>query len=269
MNQHHAEYAAVLLMLAVLGAVMAITTAAVPFEEGIFVAHTAKPRAEDLQLVASRIDSCQTSDATLLKLKYIVCESLAGHNSSWCGEVPNNVSTHHDWPSQAVYVMDVLQALTTTPTACLNTTTARDVVMWLDGPMANQSIGGTFMWTYLVFQVQYYDMPRKPYTRIESPWTLGMKCWAFAYLRQFWEPSAIESHLATAGLNINNLAAQYNKAVPLTYNICEEVMANCFQNRTYNPTRNGTCSSNITMFHLGFDWQNVQHGSKVKDVYHP
>ena len=35
------------------------------------------------------------------------------------------------------------------------------------------------------------DAPRKPGTRIESPDTLGRKCWAFAYLRQLWAPDQL------------------------------------------------------------------------------
>ena len=35
-----------------------------------------------------------------------------------------------------------------------------------------------------ICQVQYYDMPRAPGARVESPATLGRKCWAFAFLAQ-------------------------------------------------------------------------------------
>ena len=63
----------------------------------------------------------------------------------------------------------------------LNTTFARETISWLNNEMSSQSTGGNWMNTlmWMVFQVQYYDMPRKPGTRIESPDTLG-KCWAFA-----------------------------------------------------------------------------------------
>lgn len=83
-----------------------------------------------------------------------------------------------------------------------------------------------FMGTYLIFQVQYYDMPRKPGARIEAPDTLGRKCWAFAYLSQFWEPSLLKRTLAPYGLAMPEYIAQFERAVPLTIGLCEKVMAN-------------------------------------------
>lgn len=123
------------------------------------------------------VDSpCDASDYALQSARDMVCVSLVGHTSKWCGTVPANVSAHGDWPNQAVYLMEVLNTLASSST-CLNTSVAKDTVSWLDGALAEPSVGGSFMWTYLVFQVQYYDMPRHAGDRIESPWTLGMKCW--------------------------------------------------------------------------------------------
>ena len=60
-------------------------------------------------------------------------------------------------------------------------------------------------------------MPRKPGSRIESPDTLGRKCWAFAYLKQFKHlVAALQSALAVYGMSMPAFVAQYNKAIPLT-----------------------------------------------------
>eukprot|EP00041_Stephanoeca_diplocostata_P013549 m.237689 g.237689 ORF g.237689 m.237689 type:complete len:124 (+) comp19377_c1_seq10:399-770(+) len=120
------------------------------------------------------------------------------------------------------------------------------------------------MWTYLVFQVQYYDMPRKPGNRIESPATLGRKCWAFAYLRQLWNATTLERAVAGAGQSVLNFTTAYNTAVPLTMNLCEEVMANCFVNASYDPSRKGTCPLSIDEFHAGFLRENILRKDIVK-----
>ncbi len=102
-------------------------------------------------------------------------------------------------------------------------------------------------------------MPRKPGSRIESPATLGRKCWAFAYLTQIWphlKPLIIET-MTHAGLNMGNFTKEYTKAIPLTMNLCNKVMANCFVNETYTPgVRNGTCPEKIDQFYVGFEWEN-------------
>ena len=166
--------------------------------------------------------ACERSDARLRRLRDVVCGSGVGA----AGCVGAADWPKHDWPSQAVYVADLVEALAR-PDTCLNTTTAADVVSWLntyhstidaDSLMymkrgANQS-GATAAatldipwrrvtatprpcdvdipwrrashrrYTWTVFQVQYYDMPRRPDVRIESADTLGRKCWAFACSRR-------------------------------------------------------------------------------------
>ena len=82
--------------------------------------------------------------------------------------------------------------------------------------------------TWVQFQVQYYDMPRKPGDRIESPATLGRKCWAFAYLRQVWialKP-ALEAATIAHGLNLRPFIAAWDSAVALTMPLCDRTMAN-------------------------------------------
>ena len=88
--------------------------------------------------------------------------------------------------------------------------------------------------------------------------TLGRKCWAFAYLQQFWDPVGLNSALGLAGLEANNFISMYDEAAPLTMHLCWEVMANCFVNASYDPTRNGTCPGDIEEFHLGFDRENAK-----------
>jgi hypothetical protein len=47
--------------------------------------------------------------------------------------------------------------------------------------------------------------------------------------------------------------------------LCEEVMANCFVNATYDPSRNGTCPVDIFAFrYLGFDRENILRGNVVR-----
>ena len=82
--------------------------------------------------------------------------------------------------------------------------------------------------TWVQFQVQYYDMPRKPGDRIESPATLGRKCWAFAYLRQVWialKP-ALEAATIAHGLTLRPFIAAWDSAVALTMPLCDRTMAN-------------------------------------------
>jgi len=262
--------------------------------------------------------ACDASDANLAHLQAVVCSSLTQSPTEWCGTLWMN-ATHAsqglsllwlnlcggssyqlfnmpplssaftraspDWPNQAIYMNDLLDALKNTSTECLATPTAVDIVSWLDTSQADPATSGSWAWTYVDFQVpfvfllflyspllprwrpcrgdcggqvQYYDMPRQPGTRIESPGTLGRKCWAFAYLRQVWDPAPLNSALAGAGQSAENFVAMYEEAVPLTMDLCWDVMANCFVNATYDPSRNGTCPGAIDEFHyLGFDRENA------------
>ena len=97
-----------------------------------------------------------------------------------------------------------------------------------------------------VFQPQYYDMPRVPGSRIESPATLGRKCWAFAYLAEIWAnvkaPLLGSVAASGSGQDLNSMVGAYESAVAMSMPLCDRVMANCFVNASYNPAaRNGTC----------------------------
>ena len=192
-------------------------------------------------------DQCVASDARLQQLWSMWCESF---QPDCPGTV--NVTAGHDWPSQVTYVNDTLQALTD-PETCLNTTYAKQVLGWTLGD--TNTTTDAFWNNWMVFQVQYYDMPRVPGARIESPATLGRKCWAFAYLRQIWPDlkPKLEATLSHAGLgSYQPFFDAYDAAIPFTMNLCYEVMANCFVNQTYNPARNGTCPDVEKQFYVGF-----------------
>ena len=64
-------------------------------------------------------------------------------------------------------------------------------------------------------------------------------------------------------------AAEWARAVPLTLGLCERVMANCFVNQSYDPSRNGTCPTKIFEFHdLGFERENLLRGFPVDYRFH-
>lgn len=180
--------------------------------------------------------------------------------ASSCETNYTGTSAKGDWPHQAVYMMDLLKALPSPLMApCLNGTYGKETVQWLDTiqaalPPTSDKLGATFMWTWLVFQVQYYDQPRKPGARIESPATLGRKCWAFAYLSQFWEPGPLQRALAAAGLGLPAFVAEYAKAMPLTLGLCEKELHSCFVNATPVPA---TCPTKVLEFKAGFERENV------------
>ena len=167
--------------------------------------------------------SCQDSDERLSNLKRKVCASLVQAETSFCGKDYENETAKTDWPNQAVYMEDFLDALVSEDT-CLNTSTARDLVSWLDDTQSDSSQTGNFAWTWQVFQVQYYDMPRKPGTRIESPDTLGRKCWAFAYLAQIWPrlKPLLNQAMSNAGHSLEKFTIAYDNAIPLTMNLCKK-----------------------------------------------
>jgi hypothetical protein len=207
---------------------------------------------------------CAASDANLLHLRATVCRSLVGPGVPWC-PYPANATAQEDWPNQAVYMNNVLLALSSNAT-CLGTAVARDTVAWLNSSQADPTVAGAFLNTWVVFQAQYYDMPRQPGQRIEAPDTLGRKCWAFAYLSQTWaaEAAALQGALGAAGLSAGAYAQAAGAAIPQTLELCEEVMANCFLNKSYDPRRNGTCSADVLAFrYLGFERENLIRGNIV------
>ena len=213
--------------------------------------------------------NCTASDEALQFAREVWCASVVGWTCEWCPS-PENFThwVHKDWPNQAVYFHTVLHLLATMPDVCLTTPYVNDTAVWLQRIQSNISLGGTLVqtWAAPTGQPNYYEMPRKPGARIESPWTLGMKCWAFAYLRQSWNSSArafLTARLAAHAMPIGVFAAQYEAAGPLTTRLCEEVMVNCFVNQSYDPRRNGTCPLSVLDFRAGFAWQNTIHGSPI------
>lgn len=158
-----------------------------------------------------------------------------------------------DWPSQVVYLHDVLIAVAD-PHTCLNTSVGRSVLAWLQLTDVEKS---SWWWTWLVFQPQYYDMPRLPGTRIESPATLGRKCWAFAYLAEVWP--ALKPKLVSLK-QLAGFIRAYDKAISFTMDLCYKVAANCFVNASYDPARNGTCPGRTGAFFIGFAWENEGGG---------
>ena len=212
-------------------------------------------------LVLSQSD-CTASDSALKHKRAYVCDSLVQSDTEWCGDIwalePN---AKKDWPTQVVYLQDVLDLMENTDVECTTTEYYKDTVKWLNYDVMAPEIDGNFGWTWDIFQVQYYDTPRLPGTRIESPDTLGRKCWAFAYLEQMWDPIK----LAKIPYDMHNFTTIYTASVPLTMNLCDKVQANCFVNATYDASRNGSCPGDQDKFHyLGFDRENIKRKNILK-----
>jgi hypothetical protein len=212
---------------------------------------------------------CAASDANLVLLRNTLCQSIGAFpNFPDCklgpggssGPKPGELTAEGDWPNQAVYMRDLLEAMAA-PTTCLNTTEAKNTVALLNVVDPAKS---PWWSTWVQFQVQYYDMPREPGSRIESPATLGRKCWAFAYLRQVWAAGGLRNRLLTAtdahGLSLSGFAKAWDDAVVLTMPLCNRVMANCFVNATFSPSRNGTCPESIMQFVTGFAYEDAGGG---------
>ena len=212
---------------------------------------------------------CAASDAKLRKWREMLCSSLTQANTPWCGEFHRNGAAT-DWPSQAVYMVQILATLKS-PDTCLNTTFARDTVGWLNAMQTTAvSTTGNFFWTWLVFQVQYYDMPRHPGVRIEAPDTLGRKCWAFAFLKEQFGEQALVDALRQHALQMPSFISNYTAAIPLTMDLCDKVRANCFLNSSYDPRHSGTCPAKLAEFVLGFERENFkpqQGRSRIADPW--
>lgn len=196
---------------------------------------------------------CGRSDTNLLALHELYCASMG---PAWYCPT-GNYTAAHDWPTQAVYMRNILSAVVN-PSTCLDTPVAAAIIEWLNTVSTDPQLS-MWWWNWLVFQPQYYDMPRKQGARIESPATLGRKCWAFAYLSQSWaelRPELLET-IVRSKINITLFVAAFDEAVPLSIKLCDQVMANCFANATYDPgLRNGTCPNDIMEFYVGFSWEN-------------
>lgn len=200
---------------------------------------------------AGESKQCLDSDRVIEAKENILKCSLGSVPGVNCSQY----NAQEDWPNQAIYMNNLLRAIAE-PNTCLNTSIAREALEYLDTTNVSKS---NWWYTWIVFQVQYYDMPRKPGARIESPATLGRKCWAFAYLAQIWP--GLKPRLVSAihgkGISLNNFFKAYETAIPLTMTLCEKVTANCFVNETYNPKkRNGTCPDRVGQFYTGFAWEN-------------
>lgn len=214
----------------------------------------------------SEEENCEDINAQLRTRKAVLCDGF-DFPRAWCGPAWDNVTAHHDWPSQATYMQDLLSYLQSAPTACLNDTNSvapHLVNTFMNVDMASATAPKSFMHVYTVFQFQYYDMPRKAGERIESPWTLGMKCWAFAYLTEFWSPIAMRNALAAAGLAMNAFSRAYSAAGAESLTLCQQVINNCFVNASYDPSRRGSCPLSVDEFKMAFDFQNLKHGDLVK-----
>ena len=209
--------------------------------------------------------SCSASDANLIYRRRKICASLGGCPTG-------NVTAEGDWPNQAIYMNNLLVSLISEST-CLNTTVAKETVAWLNVTDTTKS---SWWYTWVVFQVDYYAMPRKAGERIESPATLGRKCWAFAYLAQvrvschspypchspylpkIWPAlkPALGAATKSEGLSLESFISAYDAAIPQTLNVCKRTMANCFVNASYDARRNGTCPGAVGEFYVGFQWEN-------------
>jgi hypothetical protein len=211
---------------------------------------------------------CTASDRAVTAAKDAVCASLVqpGTGTPWC-LYPSNVTAKEDWPSQSVYMQAVLGALVAAPLGCLDTPAAAAVRAWLEASQSSAAVSGSFANTWQVFQVQYYDMPRAAGERIEAPDTLGRKCWAFAYLQQIASPilTVLQSALASAGLpQLTAFVGNWSVSTGSTLALCDEVIANCFLNTTYQPSvHNGTCPGDVVLFGLGFQRENLLRGGIV------
>ena len=201
---------------------------------------------------ASAPPDCAASDARLLSLQQLYCSSMGPAINCPLGNHP----AAGDWPTQTVYMKNLLLAVVDNST-CLATPTAAAILNWLSVVSTNSTVSMWF-WNWLVFQPQYFDMPRLPGERIESPATLGRKCWAFAHLAQLWvtlQPQILAA-TARAKVNLSAFVRAFNDAVPMSLGLCTRVLANCFLNQSYNPSVNGTCPEAVGQFFVGFQWEN-------------
>ncbi len=220
-------------------------------------------------VAAAAAADCRASDAAVGAARDAVCASLMPASTPWC-TYPPGTRAAGDWPSQSVYMNAALAALVAAaPAGCLATPAAAGVLSWLDTSQTTAILNGSFAWTWQVFQPQYFAQPRAAGERIEAPDTLGRKCWAYAYLAQVAARTlaALRGALAAAGLPATLLAAfegSFAVAAPPALASCNAVIANCFENTTYEPAlHNGTCAGNVVLFQLGFQRENLLRGGIV------
>ena len=47
----------------------------------------------------------------------------------------------------------------------------------------------------------------------------------------------------------------YDRTIPVSMGLCDRVMANCYANSSYDPTRNGSCPLLVRQFAVGYYWE--------------
>lgn len=72
------------------------------------------------------LDNCAASDANLLQLYNIMCSSIGGFPE--CNVTCDGCPGLGDWPNQAIYMNNLLEALVD-PSTCLNTSVAIAVIL--------------------------------------------------------------------------------------------------------------------------------------------
>lgn len=105
---------------------------------------------------AADIVDCASSDQHLAQLRQTICHSLVGPGTTWCDPEWKNITAKEDWPNQATYMQALLDSLVSKKT-CLNTSYARDTVQWINVVQGGGTVSGSFMNTWIVFQVCIFD----------------------------------------------------------------------------------------------------------------
>lgn len=221
----------------------------------------------------NRIDeaspACAATDQQLATQIGISCSSFGGPtaNSICCpaGMWPNRPSwAKHDWPMQSRYFANVLQTLASLPAGCRATPTVLQALSWLNVNAGSDTC--SVNWSWASFQFQYYILPRpSPSERVESPFTLGEKCFAFSLLADTFAMtrSALQKFGKILAPALNMFAAN----IPIGATLCNEDCWACWKNQTRNFALNGTCPMSVIEFKAGFEYETVRTQSNVKYNY--
>ena len=216
---------------------------------------------------AVAIASNCTSSLVQVKVAHdLACNSLdAGSDVyPWC-RAPVDHNAKGDFPHLVLYMGGVVEALTSVPDDC----DTKGYVHWLNYWMANSSVAGTWANELLVFQPGYFAMPIHR-IRVETPWTLGLKCWAMSYLEERLVPlmSEMAVHMKGAFTGAHSFVNVTTRAAAGGVQQCHMVKANCFHNSTYQPAKhNNTCPLLYLEFHGGWNWQNLKAPSQDRVSY--
>ena len=88
--------------------------------------------------------------------------------------------------------------------------------------------------------------------------------------RSTWTAPSVERAVAAAALDLGAFLAAFRSAVARTMPLCDRVLANCFVNASYDPSRNGTCPYEVWRFHeLGFERENLKRRNVLSDPFVP